>query len=206
MTSTGPGHRGAYAKTERFRAEVLDAALRIVADEGFDAATLQAIADEVGRSKAGVLHHFGSRENLLVEIVRHRDATNSAVFPPDDHLEATIDLVAHNATVPGLVALFTVVAAQAAADPDDSERRRFFADRYRGTRASFIDRVRAAQGAGLVRTDLPADVAATLIISAMDGLQLQWLLDPTVDMAAHLRALFSVLAPPEAATHAVTPA
>ena len=52
MTSTTDGRRGPYAKTEQFRLDVLDAALGLVAAHGFDAATLQLIADEVGQGLA----------------------------------------------------------------------------------------------------------------------------------------------------------
>jgi AcrR family transcriptional regulator len=193
-----PTHpRGAYAKTGRFRAEVLDAALGIVAEQGFDAATLQLIADAVGRSKAGLLHHFGTRERLMLDIVRHRDETDSELFPPDPagSFSATIDLTAHNATVPGLIALFTVVAALAAADTTATERREFFAARYARTRAGLARRIAGAQALGRIRDDIHPDTAATLLVGAMDGLQTQWLLDDSIDMARHLRALVDWWAP-----------
>jgi AcrR family transcriptional regulator len=196
MTDTRTsGARGTYAKTEAFRAEVLDAALRIVAEQGFDAATLQLIADQMQRSKAGLLHHFGSRERLMLEIARHRDETNRQLFRPDPEgtLSATVELVAHNATVPGLVALFAVVSALAASDPTDSERRGYFIERYARGREGFARRIAAGQEAGLLRDDIPAETAATLVIAAMDGLQIQWLLDPSIDMAEHLRNLIRLL-------------
>lgn len=209
MTSSAtPGARGSYAKTERFRADVLDAALRIVAEEGFDAATLQLVADQVGRSKAGLLHHFGSRERLMLEIVRHRDETNAALFPPDDDdtFAATLALVAHNTTVPGLIALFTVVGALAASDTGGSERRAYFAERYAHNRAGFARRIALAQEAGLLRRDVPASVVAALVLATMDGLQTQWMLDGSLDMTAHLRAFVALLAPPpDGLLDAVTP-
>jgi AcrR family transcriptional regulator len=195
MTTPTPGVRGTYAKTEQFRAEVLEAALGLVADQGFDAATLQTIADEVGRSKAGLLHHFGSRERLMLEIARHRDETNRAEFPPDADggFDASVALVAHNATVPGLIALFTVVSALAAADTDESERRAYFVRRYRRTRKGFARRIAEGQAAGTIRADLSPEAAATLILATMDGLQTQWLLDDSIDMAAHLQTLVRLL-------------
>lgn len=195
---TSPGARGSYAKTGQFRADVLDAALRIVAENGFDAATLQVVADQVGRSKAGLLHHFGSRERLMLDIARHRDDANRELFPPDgdETFAATLALVAHNATVPGLVALFAVVSALAASDTAPSERREYFQQRYVRARAGFTRRIAHAQSTGALRDDIPAEQAATLLLAAMDGLQTQWLLDPGLDMPAHLRALTALLAPP----------
>lgn len=187
--------RGTYAKTAQFRLDVLDAALDILAARGFDATTVQTIADRVGRSKAGLLHHFESRENLMLHIVQHRDEVNRQLFPPGEGFEATFDLVAHNATVPGLIALYTVTSALAASDTEDSDRRAFFSERYRRTREGFRRRIAIAQDAGNVRTDISASEAASLLIAAMDGLQVQWLLDPHIDMVAHLRTLIRMLEP-----------
>lgn len=189
--------RGPYAKTEQFRLDVLDAALRILAERGFDATTLQLIADEVGRSKAGLLHHFGSREALMLEIVRHRDAVNRRAFPaiPGDDFTTTLDLVTHNTTVPGLVALFSITAALAAGDPDDTDRRTYFRERYERNRAGFARRLAEAQAAGTVRDDIPATDIASLLLATMDGLQIQWLLDDGVDMAAQLSSFIRLLQP-----------
>ncbi|WP_251451126.1 TetR/AcrR family transcriptional regulator [Microbacterium sp. Marseille-Q6648] len=191
------GARGSYAKSAGFRRAVLDTALRILAERGFDATTLQLIADEVGRSKAGLLHHFGSRENLMLEIVRHRDDVNRARFPadPDGGFGASEDLVAHNATVPGLVALFAVVSALAASDTSDTDRREYFIARYERNREAFARRLSQEQQAGTIRADVDPHVAASLLIATMDGLQVQWLLDERVDMAEHLRALVDLLSP-----------
>ena len=87
MTSTTDGRRGPYAKTEQFRLDVLDAALGLVAAHGFDAATLQLIADEVGRSKAGLLHHFGSRDALLLAAALPITAWPGLNEPDDDDRE-----------------------------------------------------------------------------------------------------------------------
>lgn len=189
--------RGQYAKTEQFRLDVLDAALRILAARGFDATTLQLVAEEVGRSKAGLLHHFGSREALMLEIVRHRDEVDRAAYPAGDdgRFEASVSLVAHNATVPGLVALFAVVASLAATDTAPTARREYFRTRYARNREGFARRIAALQSDGALRDDIAPQAAARLILATMDGLQTQWLLDPGIDMADDLRTLFALLAP-----------
>ncbi len=52
-----------------------------------------------------------------------------------------------------------------------------------------------SRGAGSVRTaDLDAEVVASLLIAAADGLQIQWLLDPdSVDMGARLEQMLHAL-------------
>jgi F0F1-type ATP synthase assembly protein I len=57
-----------------------------------------------------------------------------------------------------------------------------FAERYRSSAANGEQLLRAAQEAGEVRADLDPALAARLISAVMDGIQLQWLLDESVDM------------------------
>lgn len=52
------------------RRAILDAAERQLASVGPDGIRLQEIAREVGLSHPAILHHFGSREELLHEVVR----------------------------------------------------------------------------------------------------------------------------------------
>jgi hypothetical protein len=42
---------------------------------------------------------------------------------------------------------------------------------------------------------MPPEAVAALVIAASDGLQVQWLLDPEVDIEASLRLLEGLLAP-----------
>lgn len=51
------------------RAQVLEAATRLLAARGFEGMTLQAVADEVGIRKPSVLHHFESKEALHAGVI-----------------------------------------------------------------------------------------------------------------------------------------
>src|SRR5947199_6684394 len=76
MSSAAP-RRGTYAKGRERREAILAAANDLFAAQGFRGASLSAIAARVGLSEAGVLHHFPSKEHLLLELLdlRHqRDA------------------------------------------------------------------------------------------------------------------------------------
>ncbi|MDZ4044801.1 MAG: TetR family transcriptional regulator C-terminal domain-containing protein [Rhodoglobus sp.] len=57
-----------------------------------------------------------------------------------------------------------------------------FVDRYRSAADRAGDLLRRAPEAGEVGTDLDPDLAGRLISAVMDGIQLQWLLDESVDM------------------------
>jgi TetR/AcrR family transcriptional regulator, cholesterol catabolism regulator len=53
------------------RREILETAARLICAQGYDATSMQAVADACGLTKAGLYHHIGSKENLLVEIMNY---------------------------------------------------------------------------------------------------------------------------------------
>src|SRR5215218_829879 len=98
------------AKGVAKREEILEAALRIVAQKGYNGATIRTLADAVGLSKTGLLHHFGTKEELFVEILRRRDAEDlvaleAALAQGRSIAEAFAGVLTRNAGVPGLVQL-----------------------------------------------------------------------------------------------------
>ena len=56
-------------KGELTRAAILDAALELAARDGLEGLTIGLIADRMQMSKSGVFAHFGSREDLQLEVV-----------------------------------------------------------------------------------------------------------------------------------------
>jgi AcrR family transcriptional regulator len=55
---------------EESRSAALDAARRLLVERGPQAVTLKAVAAEVGRTHANLLHHFGSAAGLQMELAR----------------------------------------------------------------------------------------------------------------------------------------
>ncbi|MGR7000561.1 TetR/AcrR family transcriptional regulator [Yinghuangia aomiensis] len=62
-----------YPKGVARRAQILETALEVFASEGDRKASLRAIADRVGLTDTGVLHYFGSREELFLAVIDGRD-------------------------------------------------------------------------------------------------------------------------------------
>ena len=178
-------NRGPYAKSAAVRERILTTALEVIADQGFSGATLQQVAEGVGMSKAGVLHHVGSREQLFADVLRRRDALVEGVG-----VEGLIGVVRHNASVPGLVALFCALVGDAAASGAGAARE-FAQERYARLVPLLADRV--AEHPDWRGDAADALVASRVLVAAADGLQTQWLLDADVDMAAHLERLWAVL-------------
>lgn len=185
--------RGAYAKGVAKREEILEAALTVVAEHGYRKASVREIADAAGLSPAGLLHYFGSKEELFVAILRARDARDEQAYAGEDAATTFLAVMRHNASVPGLVQLYAQLAAEAG-DPEHPAHA-YFRERTERvesfTRAQIIE----DQRAGRIRADLdPAWVIRTMHALA-DGLQSAWMLDPTLDMVADIEQFLRVLRP-----------
>jgi len=179
------GPRGPYAKTAARRQQILRTALEVFAEQGYRGSSLREIADRVGISQAGVLHHFGSKEVLLAAVLEERDAVDKQLVRHAKGialLDALRDLVAHNTQVPGLIRLYVTLSAEAT-DPEHPAHD-FFVGRYARVRAEFARELAAARDTGDIGPETDVDRATQLLVAVMDGLQIQWLLDERMDMVA----------------------
>lgn len=179
------------------RAEIVTAALEVFAERGYRGGSLAAVGERVGLTQQGVLHYFPTKDALLTDVLRLRDALDGqdAAGARPDHDAAGLagieTLVARNATRPGLVQCFTVLAAESVTDRHPAQA--FFAARYRTLRPQLAGMLRRELG-DPGPSGLAADEAAALLIAVMDGLQQQWLLDPDqVDMPGLVSAFAGVL-------------
>lgn len=181
--TAGRGRRGPYAAGQVRRQAIVDEALAVFSRTGFRGGSLREIAKRVGVTPAGLLHHFADKEELFAEVLHQRDEkVRAAAGDPAEHtlLEQAARVVAHNQTSRGLTSLYAIVSAEAT-DPEHPSHTEFAA-RYRDRAVEAEDILRRGQEAGEVRPDIDPAHAARLISAVMDGIQLQWLLDDTVDM------------------------
>jgi AcrR family transcriptional regulator len=68
MTGAQTAGRRRARDPEATRQALLDAAIELFGTEGFDATSVQSIADRAQVTKGGFYHHFGSKQALLHEI------------------------------------------------------------------------------------------------------------------------------------------
>lgn len=163
------------------RNEILDAAVEVFGSKGFSGGTLADIADQVGMTHAGILHHFGSKDQLLLEMLAHRDRTDVAGLE-GGHIPEGVDLFRHlvrtavrNAQRAGVVQAYVVLSAESVTD--DHPGRDYFLDRYRTLREEVAEAFRVlCEDRGIDEPATIADASAA-ILAVMDGLQVQWLLD-----------------------------
>jgi hypothetical protein len=78
--------------------------------------------------------------------------------------------------------LFNLLVAESISP--DHPAHEFFIERYQREREHWVRAIVQAQRSGEVRSDISPEAVGILIFAMMDGLQVQWLLEPeTIDMA-----------------------
>ena len=172
--------RGTYAKGEVKRQEILDRALAVIERDGYSHISVREIARECGLSQAGLLHYFSTKEELFVEVVRAWDDSRLEQFDPAHPIETLVSVVRENVEHPELVRLFATISV----DSTDAQHpgHAYFAYRYARLRSLLADAIRDQQDRGEFSLDIDADATAVTFIAMSDGLQIQWLLDPTIEM------------------------
>ncbi|MFE5407606.1 TetR/AcrR family transcriptional regulator [Microbacterium sp. NPDC056569] len=182
---------------ETRRAEIIDAAMEEIAAHGYHGMSLAAVADRVGISQSGLLHHFASKEILLDAVVQKRFAEDSELV---DRLGlgtasplAGYDSLIHR-NIDHQVWMQFLMVIQAEGLTDENPAFDLIRNRYQAVRERIVTRIDSHVGDEF---DLPSHLdrrdIATLLLAAMDGLQLQWLYDPTIDMRRTFRMLISLI-------------
>lgn len=184
--------RGPYAKGIARREEILVCALDAIGRRGYRNTSLKQIADDVGVSQAALLHYFGSKEELFTEVLRARDDRDAESVEWDDVPDprsAFVEVIRRNAAVPGVVELFSRLAVDAV-DPTHPAHS-YFLERSARLRRGIAAAVRSADRPAA----LDPETMARVVQAVADGLQLQWLIDPDVEMAGIVGALIDALHP-----------
>ena len=180
----------ARVRSEERRAEIVRAALEVIAERGYRGASLAAVAERVGLTQQGLLHHFPTKEALLVAVLKERDQWD-AVPDTQWRIDLLASLVEYNAMRPGIIQTFSALLGESVTDGHPA--RGYFTERYAQVRESMAAVLRAEYG-DLLPHGLTPERTAPLLVAVMDGLQYQWLLDPdSVDMPGAFRDFLSLL-------------
>lgn len=182
------------------RRQILDAALKLFAERGYDRTSLSDLAARINVSKGVVSYHFQGKAELGREALRHllrryRDFVRTRLdAKPTARLRllelplACIDFVQGD-PMQYLVYLDTLGSFGTA-----RERQEFMARALAGMRRLITDLISAAQTEGSV-AKFPPGPLADLIQASVDGLTEQAALDPSaVDLEASKALLGRMLA------------
>ena len=166
------------------RKAILAAAADVFAENGYRGTSLTEIANRVNMTQPGLLHHFSSKDLLLLAVIQEHEASSehSASMMEDlapenfRFVESLEKLAASNIGARQAQLLLTTLSAEAI--PRDHPLHEYFVQRYRRFRRGLTAIVASAQEAGTLRSDINPQDLAREIIATLDGLHLQWLLDP----------------------------
>jgi len=183
--------RGEYAKSAGRRQEIVAAALEVFSEVGYHKGSIRDVADRVGLSQAGLLHHYPAKHLLLEAVLDWRDQDALARMgaePPQGlaMLRAMVELAEHNQTTPQVVELHVTLSGEATAQ--DHPVHDYFVRRYAAVVKMMTEAFEHAAARGQLEPGVDCRSAAITLVALMDGLQGLWLLDPdSVDMAEELR-------------------
>lgn len=172
-------------KLDGEKAQRIVAAMRAsVGARGAAGSTFDVVAREAGVSRGLLHYYFGSKERLMVEVVR-RDADTRVAAMEAEMASATSvdDVVASLAStfeafVGGEPGTHAVLFEMLSASRHSEEIRLEMADLYRRWRAHLADALRQKEREGVVSLDADPETVASLLFALGDGMGVQLISDP----------------------------
>jgi AcrR family transcriptional regulator len=159
---------------------ILETTLKLIAKRGIRDTSLDLVARTVGVAKSSILWHFGSKEELLVRVAEHafvelnaapaKEALSLATFEErgDAMWRRYKDNVRMRPEFDRLMLYLILEGTES--HPGLRERLR---ELYRERR-----RMLAAGLIGVIPNEMIRDLLATIMVAQLDGIFLQWILEP----------------------------
>lgn len=183
-------------KRERTRARLLDAALELTREKGFEQTTVADIASRAGVSTGSIYGNFRNRDDLFMALAQRQWAALQPVIGPRasfaDLMEATAEalLEALPSRAPAAVGALTFRAYALRNEEVRSGFRDAMAQGYEAGAAWFRERFEPAD------LPMPPDMLVRVINALIEGLTFQRLLTPELMPDEVVRAAFRALARP----------
>lgn len=184
------------AKGAARREQILDAAMGALAMRGNHHLSLRSVARLLGVESAHVVYYFGSRDGLLESVVERWDEMGQAEVGnvegrPEHILDAYVSVLRRNLRIPGLVHLYLTFSAEAAHPEHRSHE--FFRTRFARVTRLLEEGIAWESAAGKMPSGVAAEREARRLVALADGLQLQALIDESLDAPAELAAVIAEL-------------
>jgi AcrR family transcriptional regulator len=173
---------------------IVEAMRSSVARRGISGSTFEHVAREAGVSRGLLHYYFGTKEALLVEVVRrdteHRiarlDEPLAAASSAEEILQILVadlqDSIQHE---PGFWVLIFELFTAGRRNP---EIQREVGELFTRVRAHMADILRAKEREGVLKLRFDADAVVGYLIALADGIALQTLSDPDRDHAGVIEA------------------
>jgi AcrR family transcriptional regulator len=180
-SDSDPGRRHSFIEKAR-RRQIVETAIRTIADCGYSRASLAEIARQAGISKGVISYHFAGKEDLIEEILsrllrepaefvkQQVDACDSALEKLQAYVRANFEFMKEHRT--GYVALVDLWGGRGSS----RGRNRLDAVAYGPSRHYLSHILETGQERGEFRKLSPPTIAS-VIQASIDGVMLQWVLD-----------------------------
>jgi AcrR family transcriptional regulator len=191
MAVTTPAASGAAASTRPLESEkakrIVDAMRESVAARGAAGSTFDYVAREAGVSRGLLHYYFGTKERLLVEVVRRDSEIRLAALAAqlgdartaDDFIDALVrsleELIGRD---PGFVVLMHELFTLSRRNEEIAGE---LATLSRVARTDIAASLQAKQAEGVVRLGDEPDAVAGVLLALADGLSLRFLIEPDLD-------------------------
>jgi AcrR family transcriptional regulator len=162
------------------RLEVRDAARRLIAREGFDKASMRAIARELGTTTGVLTHHFLNKEDILdlaLHATRHGKYVGifSSDAQVDDLIEALTTTLPHAESNLDSWKVFFAFLAYIFPQPEKAEA---YAQDFTRWRKIWERTVRSMINRGIFRDDLDPQLVADTLLCLFDGVGIHGTVSP----------------------------
>lgn len=190
------------------RAQIVAAAIDTIAEVGYGQASLARIAQRAGISKGVIVYHFGSKDDVVKEVVaevlaKARDymvprigAASGGREKLRAYIESNIGFMAEHRS--HMIAIVEI--ARGARDP--AGKRTFDASSLEAGTAGLAELLAGFQASGEFRSDFDARVMAETIRESIDAVPRRMAANPDLDVDLYRRELANLF---DLATRAETP-
>jgi AcrR family transcriptional regulator len=169
------------------REQLLQAALQIFRERGYNATTLEEIARRAGTTRGAIQWHFGSKADLFNTLVREqyqraalrlKELASGGGSPLQTLRLLLVRWLCYAEEDPDFRTMLELTTLHTEIVPELAEGMQEKTQGIRDTVARFAELIRQGMAAGEVRTDIDVQAAATMALGIIYGVTTQWLIDP----------------------------
>ena len=178
---------------------IVDAMRGCVADRGIAGATFEQVSQEAGVSRGLLHYYFGTKERLLIEVLRSDIETRLGLLEQPLAAAKTADEVV-GVLVSGAEAVlesdpgfYVILYELFSAGRQNAEIKAELSELYQHNRERLADALRRKEAEGVLELRYDAEAIVTYMFAAADGGALQRLTDPDRDFAPAIDAGAGVL-------------
>ena len=192
---SGPKARDSGERLTGEKAErIVDAMRSCVADRGIAGATFEHVSREAGVSRGLLHYYFGTKERLLIEVLRSDIETRLGLLEQPLAAAKTADEVV-GVLVSGAEAVlesdpgfYVILYELFGAGRQNAEIKTELAELYQHNRERLAEALRRKEAEGVLELRYDAEAVVTYMFAAADGGALQRLTDPERDFAPAIDA------------------